>query len=62
MDDNNYLRWLSSETDTAWWHDSGDPKELERALENGAVGVTTNPVLCAQALESNKEHWREEIE
>jgi transaldolase len=61
MDDNNYLRWLSSETDTAWWHDSGDPRELEQALENGAVGVTTNPVLCAQALENNQELWGEEI-
>jgi len=61
MDNRNYLQWLSDTTDTAWWHDSGDPKELEQALSNGAVGVTTNPVLCAQALEKNGELWREEI-
>lgn len=61
MDGNNYLQWLSNETDTAWWHDSGDPRELVQALANGAVGVTTNPVLCVQALKNNKELWCEEI-
>jgi len=61
MHDNNYLKWLSRETDTTWWHDSGDPNELKEALENGAVGVTTNPVLCAQALKRNKEYWLEDI-
>ena len=44
MDDKNYLRWLSDTTDTAWWRDSGDPMELEQAIGNGAVGVTTDPV------------------
>jgi transaldolase len=62
MDDRNYLQWLSGTTDTAWWHDSGDPKELQLALGNGAVGVTTNPPLCAQALKNNKELWREDIQ
>jgi transaldolase len=57
----NYLQWLSRTTETAWWHDSGDPAELQQALGNGAVGVTTNPVLCAQALAANKEHWSGEI-
>lgn len=61
MADKNYLQWLSSETPTAWWHDSGDPKELQQGLSNGAVGVTTNPVLCAQALKNNKEYWGAEI-
>jgi transaldolase len=61
MSDVNYLQWLSGETKTSWWHDSGDPKQLQEALQNGAVGVTTNPVLCAQALKDNKDHWRAEI-
>jgi len=61
MSGSNYLQWLSAKTRTAWWHDSGDPKELQQALANGAVGVTTNPVLSAQALDSNRELWREEI-
>lgn len=61
MSETNYLTWLSNSTKTAWWHDSGDPKELEQALKNGAVGVTTNPVLCARALAANKDYWRDDI-
>jgi len=57
----NYLQWLAAETPTAWWHDSGDPAELGEALANGAVGVTTNPVLSAAALKANRERWRGEI-
>jgi transaldolase len=57
----NYLQWLAAETRTAWWHDSGDPAELGAALANGAVGVTTNPVLCAQALKVNRELWQDGI-
>ncbi|HUZ17785.1 MAG TPA: transaldolase family protein [Spirochaetia bacterium] len=61
MSQTNYLQWLSSSTKTAWWHDSGDPAELESAIRNGAVGVTTNPVLCARALDANRAYWREDI-
>jgi transaldolase len=61
MGERNYLQWLAAETRTAWWHDSGDPAELDAALQNGAVGVTTNPVLCAQALKANRERWRDGI-
>jgi transaldolase len=61
MSDRSYLQWLSAKTQTAWWHDSGDPQELQRGLENGAVGVTTNPILSAQALHKNKGFWRQEI-
>jgi transaldolase len=62
MQKNEYLQWLSGSTDTAWWHDSGDPEELQQGLANGAVGVTTNPVLCAQALKKNKDLWRTHIQ
>ncbi len=61
MADTSYLQWLSGSTETAWWHDSGDPRELRLALVHGAVGVTTNPVLCAQALKNNAELWRDDI-
>jgi len=53
----SYLRWLVDETPTRWWHDSGDPLELERALAHGASGVTTNPVLTNQALRARPEYW-----
>ena len=57
-----YLNWLAAETPTAWWHDSGDPLELSNALTLGACGVTTNPILTAQALRSTPQSpasaWR----
>ena len=61
MDKSNYLHWLINRTKTTWWHDSGDPTELDIAIENGASGVTTNPVLSALALKGNADRWKEEI-
>ena len=57
MAEQNYLQWLSKETPTQWWHDSADLDELQAALENSAVGVTTNPVLVATALHSQPQQW-----
>jgi transaldolase len=61
MADNGYLRWLVNETPTRWWHDSGDPDELDMGLAHGASGVTTNPVLTSQALQANPGYWREHV-
>ena len=61
MSDDSYLRWLVNETPTKWWHDSGDPDELDRALAHGASGVTTNPVLAAQTLRARADAWRPRI-
>lgn len=55
----NYLQWLSEETPTHWWHDSGDPQELCQAKAWGARGVTTNPLLTYQTLRGNRTHWAE---
>ena len=41
-----------SDSGSSWWHDSADIDELV-ALENGAVGVTTNPVLVRQTFTIN---------
>jgi transaldolase len=60
--DTTYLRWVIEHTDTRWWHDSADPVELQRGLERGAVGVTTNPVLAATAVQNNRELWAAVIE
>ena len=56
-----YLAWLLAETPTQWWHDSADPVELEQALAHGASGVTTNPILSAQALRAAPDFWRERL-
>ena len=58
----SYLRWLLNETKTTWWHDSADPAELDRGLERGAIGVTTNPFLSSVALLKNRQSWAPEIE
>lgn len=62
MAESNYLRWIAEETPTAWWHDSGDPQELERGKANGAVGVTTNPVLSARALKAKPAYWQPRLD
>jgi transaldolase len=61
MSEKNYLQWLSSETATRWWHDSGDPAELAQGRAWGAVGVTTNPVLTFRAIADNRGHWENVI-
>jgi transaldolase len=57
MDEIKFLKWLSSETNSNWWHDSADPDELKVSIENGAVGVTTNPLLIKLSLFSRPEIW-----
>jgi transaldolase len=59
---NTYLSWLTQNTPTVWWNDSGDPAELQRALDRGAVGVTTNPFLSSIALAQNRAVWAADIE
>jgi transaldolase len=61
MENESYLRWLVSKTPTTWWHDSADPDELRRGLEQGATGVTTNPVLANRALRSKPDLWAEAV-
>ena len=55
----SYLQWLAAETPTTWWHDSADPDELARGLEQAASGVTTNPLLAARTLRARPEAWAE---
>ena len=54
---NKYLKWLS-ETDGYWWTDSAVYDTMDEAIENGATGVTTNPILVKNSLYSNPEFWR----
>ena len=57
----SYLKWVATETSTSWWHDSGVPQELTHALQHGATGVTTNPVLTSQAIRSDPSFWRDRL-
>jgi transaldolase len=52
-----YLNWVIENTRTKWWHDSAEDAELETGLERGCVGVTTNPLLSAAAMNKNRGAW-----
>lgn len=54
----NYLQWLTSQTPTKFWHDSAIPAEIDEAIENGALGVTTNPVLTYKTLQAVPQFWQ----
>lgn len=54
----NYLQWLTKETPTRFWNDSAIPAEIETAIQNGATGVTTNPVLTYKTLQAVPEFWQ----
>lgn len=58
----NYLEWLSQDTATRWWHDSAIPSEIDQAIANGALGVTTNPVLTYKSLQAVPDFWQPEVD
>ena len=58
MSENKYLQWLSRDTRSDWWHDSAIIEELEEAMANGAVGLTTNPLLIKLSLFAKPDVWR----
>jgi transaldolase len=57
MSGDDYFHWLIESTPTTWWHDSGDPNELDAALANLASGVTTNPLLSYRALAARPDYF-----
>ncbi|MGI6141917.1 MAG: transaldolase family protein [Caldicoprobacterales bacterium] len=61
MSENKFLKWMTSETQSIYWHDSAVIDELEVAIKNGAVGVTTNPFLINSTLRSRPEFWAEKL-
>ena len=58
----NYLEWINQCTPTRWWHDSGNPDEIELAIQRGATGVTTNPVLTFRSFQSQPEFWNPKVQ
>jgi len=57
MIEQTYLQWLAQNTNTRWWNDSANTGELMMAIEHGASGVTTNPLLTLSALKTSKNAW-----
>lgn len=42
-----------------FWNDSSDLEHLQKAIEHGAVGATSNPVIVSQAIARQKDLWDE---
>lgn len=61
MAENKYLKWLSSQTQTIFWHDSAGRAEQLEAFENGAEGMTTNPFLINATLRSDPAFWADRL-
>ena len=54
---NPYLKKLS-ESAGYWWTDTAIIQTMDEAIENGATGVTTNPILVMKSLYGDPEFWR----
>lgn len=61
MSEHHYLRWLSGETASIYWHDSAVRAEQLEAFSNGAVGMTTNPFLIHSTLTSDRTFWADRL-
>lgn len=61
MSEHKYLRWLSGQTQSIYWHDSAVRAEQVDAFSNGAVGMTTNPFLINSTLHSDTAFWRDRL-
>jgi transaldolase len=48
-------------TPTEFWNDSCAISELEPAIENGATGATTNPVIVGGVLKKEMPLWKDRI-
>ena len=47
----------ASEFPTEYWNDSCNESELRYAIENGAVGATTNPTIVGAVMQQEYETW-----
>lgn len=59
--ENKFLKWLSSETQSVYWHDSAIRAEQLEGFSNGAVGMTTNPFLVNQTLSKDTPFWADAL-
>jgi len=55
------LQQMTSTTPTSLWNDSCSIPELEYALEHGAVGATSNPVIVGDVLKKEMPSWKDRI-
>jgi len=56
------LKEMTEKFPTRYWNDSCSVKELTYAIERGATGATTNPVIVKQVLENEMDLYRDYID
>ena len=47
----------TSELGSDWWNDSNDHEELQHAVNEGAVGATSNPVITCATVKNLPDVW-----
>jgi transaldolase len=57
----NPLHEMSLTTPTDFWNDSCSVQELTYAIENGAVGATTNPTIVHYVLKKEMHLWKDRV-
>ena len=55
------LHEMAATTPTEFWNDSCAVDELRQAIENGAVGATSNPVIVGEVLKKEMAEWADPI-
>ncbi len=55
------LHQMVSTTRTDYWNDSSSVEELTYAIEQGAVGATSNPTIVVSVLKKEMHLWRDRI-
>jgi transaldolase len=61
MSSKDLLKVMSETTPTSYWNDSCSVEELTYAIERGAVGATSNPVIVLNVLKKESHLWDEHI-
>jgi transaldolase len=54
--DSPLLRMVET-TPSDYWNDSCAVAELEYAIERGATGATSNPVIVGEVMKKERDHW-----
>jgi len=52
------LHTMTLMSPTEFWNDSCAVSELKEAIENGATGGTSNPIIVGQVLKKEMDTWR----
>ena len=61
MSYNGPLHEMAATTPTQYWNDSCSVQELTYALERGAIGATSNPIIVLNVLNKEMDLWRDRI-